>query len=184
MIRLPERSIQPANQVYRDRVSHQQTMTQKIERFQAAMDLFLRTLESAQDVTAPREAGGWNAAQIGWHVAKTNEMLSGVLTGTIPLAQPIPPEFQEDAEIFSKVPAKIQTFPQLEPPANVTRDEALADLRVSAVTTAQAFRSLSEERAKRHFVQFPMGPLTMYQFADFTVGHVSRHQKQLERCLE
>ena len=148
------------------------------------MDQLIRTLEGAPDPSRSSQRGGWNPAQIGWHVARTNEMLSGVLSGAIPMAQPVPPEFQEDPEIFSKVPAKIQTFPQLEPPADVTRDDALTDLRASIVTTLRAFRSLSEDRAKSHFVQFPMGPLTMYQFADFTVGHVSRHQKQLERCLE
>ena len=159
-------------------------MEQKVEDFKAAMDHLIRTLEAAKDPTRAPDGSGWNPAQIGWHVAKTNEMLSGVLSGTIPMAQPMPPEFQADPEIFSKVPAKIQTFPQLEPPANVTRNEALTNLRASMVTTVHAFKSLSEERAMGHFVQFPMGPLTMYQFADFTVGHVTRHQKQLERCLE
>lgn len=158
-------------------------MEQKVGAFNAVMEQFIRTLEATPDATPAPKDGGWNPAQIGWHVARTNELLSGALSGAVPMAQPIPPEFQEDPEIFAKVPAKIQTFPQLEPPADVTRESAIAQLQASAKTTVSAFRTLSEERASRHFIQFPMGPLTMYQFADFTVGHVSRHQKQLERCL-
>lgn len=164
-------------------MTHQQTMERKIDAFNAAMEQFIRTLEGAHDATRAPKPGGWNAAQIGWHVAKSNHLLSGALTGAVPMAQPLPAEFQEDPFIFSKVPAKIQTFPQLEPPADVSAAAALADLRASIGPTIAAFRALTEERARAHVVQFPMGPLTMYQFADFTVGHVSRHQQQLERAL-
>jgi hypothetical protein len=165
-------------------MTHQQTMERKIELFIAAMEQFIRTLEGAHDATRAPKQGGWNAAQIGWHVAKSNELLSGALTGAVSMAQPVPPEFQEDPHILSKVPARIQTFPQLEPPADVSAEAALADLRASMGTTITAFRSLTEERARGHFIQFPMGPLTLYQFADFTVGHVSRHQQQLEQALK
>lgn len=165
-------------------MTHQQTMQRKIDAFNAVMEQFIRTLERAHDATRAPKHGGWNPAQIGWHVAKSNELLSGALTGAVPMAQPLPPEFQEDPQIFSKVPAKMQTFPQLEPPADVSAAAALADLRASIGITITAFRSLTEERARGHFIQFPMGPLTMYQFADFTVGHVSRHQQQLERALQ
>lgn len=164
-------------------MTHQQTMERKIDAFNAAMEQFIRTLESAHDATRAPKRGGWNAAQIGWHVAKSNELLSGALTGAVPMAQPILPDFQEDPHIFSKVPAKMQTFPQLEPPADVPVAAALADLRASIGPTVTAFRSLTEERARGHVIQFPMGALTMYQFADFTVGHVTRHQLQLERAL-
>ena len=165
-------------------MTHQQTMERKVELFIVAMEQFIRTLEKAHNATRAPKQGGWNAAQIGWHVAKSNQLLSGALTGAVSMAQPVPPEFQEDPDIFSKVPAKIQTFPQLEPPADVSAEAALADLRDSMGSTIAAFRSLTEERARGHFIQFPMGPLTLYQFADFTVGHVSRHQQQLERALE
>ena len=165
-------------------MTHQQKMEEKVEAFKAAMERFIATLEGGRERAQPPEDGGWNAAQVGWHIARSNELLSGALTGAVPMAQPLPAEFQEDQEIFSKFPAKVQTFPQLEPPDGVTLSDALASLRASIDTTVGAFRSLTEERAKGHFVQFPMGPLTMYQFADFTVAHVSRHQQQLERCLE
>ena len=159
-------------------------MEQKVEAFVTAMERFIRTLEGAEDPTRAAKDGGWTGAQVGWHIARSNELLSGALTGSVAMAQAIPPDFQEDAEVVSRFPAKVQTFPQLEPPAGVTRQEAIAMLRASIDTTVTAFRSLSEARARGQFVKFPMGPLTMYQFADFTVGHVSRHQQQLERCLE
>jgi len=160
-------------------------MTAKADAFRRAMDTFIASIERLGDeaaVQAPAD-GGWNAAQIAWHVAVTNELLAGVFEGTVPMAQPVPDGFEPDPDIFSKVPAKVQTFPQLEPPASASRVEALAKLRASIAPVVNAFETFSEERAKGYFVQFPMGPLTMYQFADFTVGHVTRHQGQLERAV-
>lgn len=43
---------------------------------------------------------------------------------------------------------------------------------------------MTENRASGHYVQLPMGSMTMYQFADFSVGHVTRHQNQLDRALK
>jgi uncharacterized damage-inducible protein DinB len=149
------------------------------------MQQFITTLERLSDAAATKAPaeGGWNPAQIGWHVAVTNEMLAGALTGAVPMAKPIPPEFTEDPAFFSRIPAKVQTFPQLEPPADATLNAALDKLRASIHPVVNALETMTEERAKGHFVQFPMGGMSMYQFADFTVGHVSRHQTQLDRTV-
>lgn len=160
-------------------------MQQKIDSFTSAMDAFIRRIEALGEPEAQRKPadGGWSPAQIGWHVATTNHMLAGGLTGDVPLAAPVPDNFRPDPDVFSKIPPKIETFPQLQPPAVVTRTEALDNLRASIKPLVDAFASLTEARATGFFVQLPMGPLTMYQFADFAVGHIPRHMAQLERAI-
>jgi uncharacterized damage-inducible protein DinB len=160
-------------------------MQARVNTFKSNMERFISTLAQLSEeaaTKAPAE-GGWNPAEIGWHVAVTNELLAGALTGAVPLAKPLPPEFTEDPSLFSKIPAKIQTFPQLEPPADVTPKSALEKLRSSSTTVVEGFQSLTEERAKAHIVAMPMGEMSMYQFADFTVAHVTRHQAQLDRTI-
>lgn len=149
------------------------------------MQQFISTLERLSEAAATRAPaeGGWNPAQIGWHVAVANEMLAGALTGTVPMAKPVPPDFTEDPAFFSRIPAKVRTFPQLEPPPDATLNTALGKLRASTASVVNALETMSEERARGHVVEFSMGGMSMYQFADFTVGHVSRHQAQLDRTI-
>lgn len=166
--------------------SHQNRIHASVSAFQSASEQLITALERLNDELATRapKQGGWNAAQIGYHVATTNEFLAGVLSGAVPMAVAAPDGFAENAAVFSNVPAKIETFPQLQPPPNVTRADALAKLRLTTGTTVHAIESLTAERARGYTVQFPMGQLSMYQVADFIGGHVTRHQKQLERATE
>ena len=164
--------------------THQNRIHASVSAFQSASDDLIAALERLDDKAATRvpQDGGWNAAQIGYHVATTNDFLAGVLTGTIPSAVPTVPGFAESSEVLKRVPAKLETFPQLEPPATVTRADAIAKLRQSTSATVKAIESLAADRAAGYCVQFPVGQLSMYQVADFIGGHVLRHQKQLQRA--
>ncbi len=164
--------------------SHGNRIHASVTAFQTASEAFIRALEQLNDETATRAPadGGWNAAQIGYHVATTNEFLAGVLTGAVPMAVPAPEGFAENPDVFKSVPAKIETFPQLQPPATVTKADAVARLRKSMGDTVKAIETLEASRAASHCVTFRIGQLSMYQVADFIGGHVMRHQQQLQRA--
>lgn len=164
--------------------SHQNRVHASVSAFKTANDALIGALERLNDEAATRspQAGGWTAAQIGCHVAITNDFLAGVLTGAVPVAIQAPAGFAENPDVFKNVPTKIDTFPQLHPPTAATRADAIATLRKSAGNTVKAIESLDPERATKYCVQFPMGMLSMYQLADFVAGHVVRHQQQLQRA--
>jgi hypothetical protein len=124
----------------------------------------------------------WCPAQIGCHVALTNEWVAAVLTGAAPGAQPAPPDFRES---FSgdALPDKLKTLPPLEPPALVSRDAALERLRTSGQHLSRAIASLSPERGSGYVVALPFGTLSLFQLAEFAASHVSRHVSQVERVL-
>ena len=164
--------------------SHQNRIHASVCAFQTASDALILALERMNDeaaARAPRE-GGWNAAQIGYHVAITNDYLAGILTGAVPRAIPTPDGFAENPEILKSVPSKVETFPQLEPPPTATRAEAIAKLQTSVGDTVKAIETLDPERATKYCVKFPMGHLSMYQMADFIGSHVLRHHHQLRRA--
>lgn len=164
--------------------SHQNRIHASVSAFQTESDALILALERLNDDVATRtpQEGGWNAAQIGCHVAITNDFLAGVLTGTVPVAIPAPAGFAENPEVFKNAQTKIETFPQLQPPPAATRAQAIETLRESAGNTVKAIESLDPERAAKYCVQFPIGQLSMYQLADFIGGHVMRHHHQLRRA--
>jgi uncharacterized damage-inducible protein DinB len=151
---------------------------------QTASEAMVAALERLSDDASIRKPqdGGWNAAQVGCHVATTNGFLAGLITGTIPRAEPAPAGFEEDAALFGKLPEKITTFPALEPPAAATRADAITNLRASTADAIKAIESMTPERATGYCVQFPMGPMSLYQIADFIGGHAVRHHAQLQRA--
>ena len=116
------------------------------------------------------------------HLALSNELFAGILTGAVVMAQAVPDGFTEDSAVFSKVPTKITTFPSLEPPDGVTRAEAVERLRRANEQVVAAIEGLSDQRGGGHCVQLPFGTISLYQFADFTGAHMIRHTAQLERA--
>jgi hypothetical protein len=143
-------------------------------------------LEAMDDESAARPApgGGWSAAQVAWHVAESNRLSAAVLSGALPGARRAD-GFVEDPALFARIPAKSETpIPALNPPAQVTRDDALTKLRWSAAPTLKAIETLTADRAANCTVKLPFGIMNLYQFAEFAGAHVGRHKKQLDRCLE
>jgi hypothetical protein len=124
----------------------------------------------------------WSAAQIGCHVALTNEFFAGVLMGTTPVAQPAPTGFTEHFNP-AVVPSKVKTLPQLEPPSPVSRDAALERLRASGQRISKAIAALTPERGARYCVTLPYGTLSLFELAEFTAAHVGRHLTQVDRTV-
>jgi hypothetical protein len=146
---------------------------------------FSRTLEALEEEAAVRTpaAGGWSPAQIGWHVGVTNEMLSAILTGELPRAEIAPEDFQEQPWDSMTIPDRIQTFPQLEPPADVDLKTAVNKLAGSAATLIESLRTVSHERARHYIVKMSFGTLSLYQVGEFAAAHIDRHHRQLQRAL-
>lgn len=165
-------------------MSHQEQIREKCGAFTAALNSLAQAVERLDEDAASRvpAGGGWTAAQIAWHVGTTNELFAGIITGEVPMAAPVAPDFAENPDVFGGIPEKIQTFPQLEPPSAVTRSDALAKLRGSAPPVLNALNGLTAERAAGYCVTFAFGTLSMYQLADFVNGHLMRHLTQVQRA--
>jgi DinB superfamily len=155
-----------------------------LARFNAAHTVLVNRLRDMPPAAAEHrpDPESWGAAQIGCHVALTNEWIAAVLTGATPMAQPAPAGFTERFDP-SAVPAKIKTFPSLEPPHPVSRDAALERLRASGQHMSKAIASLTPERGRGYTVTLPFGTLSLYELADFGAAHVTRHCGQLERAV-
>ena len=67
-------------------------------------DLPAHVAEERDDIDA------WTAAQIGWHVATTNDWIAGVLIGTTPMAEPAAPGFRETLHMHP-LPQRVKTAP-------------------------------------------------------------------------
>src|SRR5687768_13614828 len=153
--------------------------------FEKSHDRFVRELEAVDDAAVGRAppSGGWTPAQIGWHVGVTNEMLSAIVTGESPTAKLAPEDFREQAWSAFTVPAKIETMPPLQPPAQISRGDALERLDSGASRLVEALRTLSSDRASGYIVKLPFGTLSMYQVGEFAAFHIDRHAAQVQRTL-
>jgi hypothetical protein len=96
------------------------------------------------------------------------------------MAQPAPAGFKESFRA-SAMPAKVKTFPSLEPPAVVSSEVALERLRAAGQQLARAIASLTTERGAGQCVTLPFGTLSLFELADFSAAHVVRHTAQVER---
>lgn len=139
-------------------------------------------LKSATDEAATRKPaeGGWNAAQVGYHLGIANTRLA---SSTMQHAHDAPPDFVENAELFRALPPKIKTMEALEPPSEVNKGSAIEALDKGFADAAAAFKSLTDAQADR-IVKFPFGAMTMYQLGEFVVLHARRHAEQIRRALE
>jgi hypothetical protein len=155
-----------------------------LARFNASQNLLTSRLRDIPPASAEQrpDIDAWSAAQIGWHVALVNEWVAGVLTGATPMAEPAPPGFKESFHIKS-MPDKLKTFPTLEPPAIVGRDRALEKLRASGQHMAKAIASLTPERGSGYTVTLPFGTMSLFEFADWASGHLTRHIAQVDRTV-
>jgi hypothetical protein len=155
-----------------------------LARFNAAQSSLvgrLRDLPAEAAEEAP-SAGAWSAAQIGWHVALTHDLVASVLLGSHPMAQPAPANFKESFNP-SVIPSRAKNPPPLEPPAGVGRDAALEKLRASGQQLTKAMASLTPERGAGYIVTLPFGTLSLFELADFAAGHVNRHLAQVDRSV-
>jgi hypothetical protein len=153
-----------------------------LARFQSAHNSLVGKLRELPPESAEQRpaAETWSPAQIGFHVATTNEWIAGVLDGSTPMAKPAPAGFCESFNPKT-LPSKIKTSPSLEPPPVVSAEVALERLRASGHRVSKAIASLSAERGGANCVTLPFGTLSLFELADFTAAHVLRHVHQIER---
>lgn len=166
-------------------VTHEDRIRKAVNAFEEANAHLVRMLEGLNEEAARRKPtdGGWSPAQVGYHVAVTNELFAGVLSGAVRMAQPAPAGFAEDPNVFAAVPEKLKTLPPLEPPeTGVTRADAIAKLRAAQPSLVAAIASMSAGRAGGQVMQLPFGSITLYQAAEFLGAHTARHAGQIRRC--
>jgi hypothetical protein len=166
--------------------THESRIRNAINNLKESTASIVTLLEGLGDDAARSEpqGGGWSPAQVGLHVAMTNELFAGILTGRVPMSKPAPAGFVEDPAVFSNAPSKIKTPDPLEPPtAGVTRTDAIARLQASQGTTISALKTLAPDRASGNVIELPIGRITLYQAAEFLGPHTTRHIAQIQRCL-
>lgn len=153
---------------------------------QANERLVARLRRVPDDVAEQVPAGGWSAAQIGWHVARASTRFAGLLSGDAPGLQPLPADFHPRPwqEVAAAIPPKLQASSPLQPPPAVRREEAIAELEAAGMRMARAFDALTPERGAGYGVTHPLtGPITVYQIAEWATAHVIRHDRQAKRVL-
>ena len=164
--------------------AHETRIQSAVNVFEEANARMVALLESLSDEAARHTPGdgAWSPAQVGCHVAITNELFAGILTGKVPMARTAPAGFTENPDVFTSLPKKVQTLPPLEPPSGAARAEAIERLRTAQRALVSAMESLSADRAGTQVMDLPFGTISMDQAAEFTGAHVSRHLDQIHRC--
>jgi uncharacterized damage-inducible protein DinB len=155
--------------------------------YREAHDRFVSRLRSAPGELVERTpaGGGWSAAQIGWHVATVDRLFAELVSGAR-ASQPLPDDFRERTwtDIVAGIPQKLEASGGSVPPAEVTRNEALAALAASAQKLEAALEGLAEERGSRFGVTHKaVGTVTLTQIGDWATAHTIRHNAQAKRIL-
>ena len=155
--------------------------------FAEANERLLARLRDASDEAAERPAaGGWSAAQIGWHVAAVTTRFAGLISGEIPAAQPLGADFRERTwdEVTASIPARAESPSAMAPPPEVRTVDAVAALIASGEAMSRALASLTEDRGARMGITHRVvGAITVYQIAEWASSHVIRHNRQAKRVL-
>jgi len=166
-------------------MTHEERVVAIRSAFAEANDRMIGRLDRLEPAVAIRTTdAGWTAAQIGWHTAKTTEFLAGALAGEIAdMSIPVPDDFTEELASL-QLPDKIKTFPFLEPPDEVSKEDALTKLRASADTFTDALGAATAERCASTCVKMPFGVFSIYEVGEFTCAHIHRHLAQIDRTVE
>ena len=148
--------------------------------------LVARLRKTADDVVQRPVEGGWSAAQIGWHVAAVTTRFARIMSGEVEAAQPLRSEFRERQwdEIAAGVPPRATAPPQVVPPSEVSKSDAIAALESSATKMAHALDTLTPERGGRMGITHAVvGTISLYQLGEWATAHVIRHNRQAKRVL-
>ena len=169
-------------------MSHTERIGELTTAFTESMDRFLKRMEGApsEALLVKPSDGGWNAAEVGWHVGAINNAFAGLIDGSIPNARPAPEGFVETpwTEIAMRVPAKLDAPPRFHPPADLTAENALHLLRQSRGSMLAALAGLTEERATGFTVKSTVGtPVNLYQVGNWAAAHVARHNAQAKKLI-
>ncbi len=166
---------------------HATRTTRLRESFGEANERLLSRLRDASDEAAERSpAGGWSAAQIGWHVAAVTTRFAGIISGDVSAAMPVAESFRERAwtDVVGAIPDRLDAPGPTVPPEDVRREDAIAALEAAGALMGLALEGLSPERGERMGVTHPIvGAISVYQIAEWATSHVIRHNRQAKRVL-
>jgi DinB family protein len=144
----------------------------------------ITVLHSMPEMVAIRPAhdGVWSAAQIGHHVALTNEAFSTVLLrhGPLPVIR-ASSDYPDDQWTVDAPPMGVSAPAILVPPADVERDSAMDRIRAAAHRMESAMTSLSADDLADWAVALPWGTVSLYQLCEWGGGHTRRHVAQIRR---
>jgi uncharacterized damage-inducible protein DinB len=152
-----------------------------LARFTATCSTFtskLRDLPPGLAEVRP-DRDSWSPAQIGCHIAMSNEWIANALAGLEPHARPIA-ERMSAFDPSGLAPTE-ESFPALVPPNPVSREVALERLRNSSQRVSRAIAALSSERGTTEGVTLAVGTMSLYELADYAATHMARHLAQVER---
>jgi hypothetical protein len=154
-----------------------------LTRFSATSQTFASKLRGLPPGLAESraDAASWTPAQIGCHVALSNDWIAGVLTGST-AAERMP---AGAAGTFdpARLPPTDETFPAMVPPTAVSREVALERFRASVQRVSRAIAALNAERGTGHGVALEFGTLSLYELADYAATHITRHLAQVDRVV-
>jgi len=156
------------------------------ESFTAANQRLLQRLRDAGAEGECVRDGGWSPAQIGWHVAAVTTRFAGIISGDVPGAQPVAPDFRERpwAEIVPTIAARLQAPAIVQPPTDVSCRQAIAELEAAGTRMLASLDGLGSERASSHGITSPIvGAINLYQVAEWATAHTIRHNKQAKLTL-
>lgn len=158
------------------------------EAFAAANERLVARLRRASDEAASLStAGGWSAAQVGWHVATVTNRFAGLIAGDIRGVEAMPPAFVERPweTIAAGIAERLTAPAAFLPPAAVSRHDAIAALESAGMRMARAFDAITPERGATMGITSPLvgGAISVYQIGEWATAHVIRHNRQAKRAL-
>lgn len=158
------------------------------EAFVEANERLVARLRTATDEAASHsDAGGWTAAQIGWHVATVTNRFAGLISGDIRGVEPMPADFVERPwqDIVAAIPQRLVAPDAFAPPPAVSRHDAISALEGAGMRMARAFDTITPERGSTLGIRSPIvgGTITVYQIGEWATAHVIRHNRQAKRAL-
>ncbi len=155
-----------------------------LTRFSATSQTFASKLRDLPPGLAEHRADveSWTPAQIGCHVAMSNNWIAGVLTGATDATERLA---SSAAAAFdaSRLPPTDETFPAMVPPTAVSREVALERFRASVQQVSKAIAGLTAERGSGQGVALTFGTLSLYELADYAATHITRHLAQVDRVV-
>jgi uncharacterized damage-inducible protein DinB len=169
-------------------MSHAEKIARVRQAYREAHARFVRRLTDApaDAVEQTPDAGGWSAAQIGWHVAAVDTSFAGLISGELPGAKELPEGTEAKAwsDIAAAIPEKLEAGKRVQPPPGVRRDDVLQALSVAEAKMDAALAGLEEQRGSRFAITHPVvGTVALADIGEWAVAHTARHNAQAKRVL-
>jgi hypothetical protein len=162
---------------------HETRITGAIAELRAQTEDLIAVLGTLPDNAAvkPRDDSVWSAAQIGLHVALTNEAFSTVLLrqGPLPVVR-VPSDYPDDRWSLD-APPSVAAPSFLVPRSGVRGDEAVERVRASAHAMESAMQRVTADDMVDWAVALPWGTVSLYQLCEWSGGHTRRHVAQIRR---